>query len=475
MQDGKLVNLLGLLTNSERTQFTTFLESPYFNRREDVRELAELLMEMKESKGADRDDAALYTAIYGETAFDASRFNNLKTLLRKQLLRFLSQTAYEADPVAQDQFLLRKLNAAEENKYFPSFYKKGLQRLEKADLQEADRYTARLALEEAYIVFVARRPQRGAVDHLQTTIDQLGNGFLLRMYKLLVFARNHEAIFGTDLQFPWKAQILDYVAHEGDQLPSVVKGYRALYMLLEDPETDTPFLFLRRMLAVHSAEWSRTESLNLYIGAINYAVRRLNDGHLAYLTELFELYKELLATELLLEKGKMPAFHFKNILNVALRCRDFEWAQDFLQSYSGSVGQDYRNNLVEFSEGLLRFHMREFEAAERHFHRVLDGYKDIFYGLDARAYLLQIYYETGDSRGLESLAHSFRMFLDRSKGISGERRRQYNAFIRHLRQLSGIPLNDKARYAKLKAEILKKDAKGMGTKWLLEKIESLES
>ena len=106
---------------------------------------------------------------------------------------------------------------------------------------------------------------------------------------------------------------------------------------------------------------------------------------------------------------------------------------------------------------------------------VLNGYKDVFYGIDSRAFLLQIYYETGNSLGLETLAHSFRMFLDRNKGISPTKRNQYVSFILHLKRLSNIPLRDKERLKQLKNDILDKSVKGMGTRWLLSKIEELEA
>ena len=82
--------------------------------------------------------------------------------------------------------------------------------------------------------------------------------------------------------------------------------------------------------------------------------------------------------------------------------------------------------------------------------------------LDARMYLLQIYYETGESLALESLAHAFRMFLDRNKNLSQNRKREYIDFILHLRRLSNIPLHDRKRLQKLREQIKEKAHRGMG-------------
>ncbi|MEM7040763.1 MAG: hypothetical protein AAF570_27625, partial [Bacteroidota bacterium] len=122
---------------------------------------------------------------------------------------------------------------------------------------------------------------------------------------------------------------------------------------------------------------------------------------------------------------------------------------------------------------LLMYHRQDYEASERFFNRLLQDYQDVFYGFDARGHLLKIYYETNDMRGLESLLHSFRMFLDRNKDVAPEKRRQYVTFLNHLRKLLNIPLNDRGRIEKLKKEILEKESKGMGISWLIEKIDVL--
>ena len=474
MQDSKLVHLFGLLSPSERKQFTLFLASPYFNKREDVRKLAQSVEKrfIKTSKGGNEE--TLFPEVYPDEPYHASRFNNLKTALQNLLLKFLSQITYEQDPAAPNRYLLARLNATEDEKYFLSYYKKAVTHLEKSKLPESDLHLELMFLEEAYNAFHDRKPQRDGADHLQHSIHHLGKSFLVRVYKAFIEDLTRKSIMGSGLKLTWKKRVLEHIENPFTEVSVVVRGYHTLYQLLSGEDSNA-FETLRDLLKEHAGEISQLETLNLYTGLINYAVRLINDGHLDYLLKIYTLYLEMLDSGVLLDKGKISAWYFKNIMNAALRVGEYTWAESFLEHYKDRIDSDYNNNLLEYSTGLLRFYTRNYESAEGCFYRVLDGYKDVFYGINARAYLLQIYYETGNPLGLESLAHSFRMFLDRSTAISEARRRQNVAFILHLKRLANIPLRDLNRLEKLEQDITSKAEKGMGSAWLLEKIGELKA
>ena len=89
-----------------------------------------------------------------------------------------------------------------------------------------------------------------------------------------------------------------------------------------------------------------------------------------------------------------------------------------------------------------------------------------------RAYLLMCYYEVGDSIGMESLVHSFRMFLSRSDRVSDSHRESYLEFMRVFRRVLATPPKDNARLQVLKSDIdsLKFSA---GKSWLLKKVTQL--
>lgn len=474
MKDSKPVYFLRRLSSSERKRFREYVASPYFNRREDVVTLLEVLEGRYISGKKGGEDEAIFGLVYKGDTFNKTRFKNLKTTFLNLLVDFMAQSEYQADTAAQNQYFLRKLNQTQEEKYFSGYFEKARTKLEKLPLSESDLFQERMALAEIYNEFQARQPRRGSEDHLQAAIDHLGNSFLIRMLKHIIHAFNREAILGTSPELYWLGQVMDYVQRNQARLPGVVVGYYTLYQVLDQPDSAALFNEMRSLLQTRSDDFSKVEALNLYTGTINFAARRLNDGEQLFLEEIYQLYREMLDRELLLDKDKISSWHFKNIVNVALRSAHFDWVETFIDEYEGRVTPDYNRNAFFFNRGMLHFYKQEFEVAERNFHRVLEGFKDVFYGINARAYLLQIFYETSNITGLESLAHSFRMFLDRNRSISPTKRRQNIEFILHLRKLVNLPLNDREKFEKLRNEIQEKAEKGMGSTWLLGKIEEKE-
>lgn len=474
MKDSKLVHLFGQIPKPDRRRFALFLASPYFNKREDVATLAGELERRFFETGEGGRENEIWEAIYPGKKWQASRFNNLKTALQNLLLDFMAQTAFESDPAARNKFLLQRLNQIGERRYFPNYHKKALQQLEKSELPESDRLLERVALEEAFNEYHRRHGDPKTPDHLQEEVDALNEAFLLRAYHAMIQNLDRETILGKPLDLKWAGELVRRQDLQAEELSPLAYGYHLLYRLRAEAEPEAAYHQMRDFLRQGSGEISKQETLNLYIGLVNFAARQLNSGRLEYLQDIFQHYRDILQREILLYKNKIPAQQFKNIVNVALRCRQFDWAQNFITEYQGRVDRDYKGNLITYSRALTHFHTGNHADAESGFHHLLQDYQDVFFGLDARAHLLQVYYETGDSLALESLAHSFRMFLDRNKAVSHERRRQYIDFILHLKRLCNTPLHDRKRLGKLRQDIQAKKERGMGTRWLMEKILELE-
>lgn len=473
MQDSKLVYFLGLLPAKDMRAFKAYLGAPLFNDREGLKNLLNALEKHFVKGPGTASKEQVYREVYGDKPFKESSLKTSMSQLLKLLREFMAFAQFREDSAAQHRYFLKKLNALGEKKYYPKYHAGAISALEKAPLRAFDRFHELMSLEEEFQAFRDRQPGRDPRDHSGKAVEHLGNGFLLRMLRYQLRILNRKGSFQEGHQSSYLETALGYIEANLESLPLIVKLYHQLYLVQTHPEQPIYFLQVREMLTEHAGDFSKTDANELYVGILNYAARRLNEGDLAFLPRIFELYQEMLQHELIVERGQIWPWHFKNIVNVGLRLGRFAWVEDFIGQWQDKVSPDHAHNAYHYNQGMLHYYQDAYSEAERHFHTLLQDYKDIFYGLNARGYLLQIFYETGNLRGLESLAHSFRMFLDRNKEISHSKRRQYVAFINHLRKLISIPLSDKARLEKLRGEILKKDRKGMGTSWLLDKIGEL--
>ena len=192
---------------------------------------------------------------------------------------------------------------------------------------------------------------------------------------------------------------------------------------------------------------------------------------------LFPLMKKLLGIqilsskrieqEILIEKGKISRFTYKNVVGIALRLKEFTWAEQFILQYQEALNNQYKTNYVHYNLSKLRFHQQNYSEAMQRLQQV--EYDDLFLNLDAKVMLLKIYFELEEWEVLDSFTISFQRFLQRKKGL-GYHQENYANFVKLARKLLGVnPFNPNQRQ-KLEKEIIEK--KALSEKdWLLGQLE----
>ena len=64
----------------------------------------------------------------------------------------------------------------------------------------------------------------------------------------------------------------------------------------------------------------------------NYCIQQINRGERQFLKETFNLFKDQLEKELLLDEyGFLDQWHYKNIVTTAIRLKEMEWTQNFIE------------------------------------------------------------------------------------------------------------------------------------------------
>jgi|GEM_PF-1375471 len=470
MKEPKLIHFLKLLPKKERKQFRNYLASPFCNPRPGLVNLYEVLIRYYINGSSPFSLEKLHAKAYPDRTHNEKSLKANMSQLLSSYFDYLAYARFREDKPAQKRMVLEKLNALGEQQYFPSLHSKAVQSLEKEGITAADFHYEMTLLEEELNVFRTRVPKRDSQALMHTAIQHLGHSFLLRLMRYKIRVLNHQITYQPSLEFDLMDIGMQYIAQNSDQLPPIMRLYQNLIYSLSHPNDLKAYRKATALLSRSALSLARIEAEELYTSALNFVVRQTNQGQLEFLEEIFALYQDMLQHEIIVQKGKLSPWHFKNIVNAALRLEKFAWTQDFIQHWQDLIFPDYAHNAFHYNQAILYFHQNQFEQAERHFNLVLNDFKDIHYGLDARGHLLQVYFELGNMIGLESLAHASRMFIQRNQEISKERKRMYLRFINHLNQLINIPPKNHNRLGKLYQKIEHNTAKGMGTTWLKTKI-----
>lgn len=477
VEHSKLIYFLAALDGSGRKQFREYLASPVFNKQEEPRKLYAYIEKSCLRKGVvEIDDGKALKAIWEGEKVAEGKLQKVKTILLNLFLEYLEFRNWHDKAGRRKVGLLEELNALEDQSYFDQYYRKALQSLEKSKEKNLELFRHQLDMEAQRTIFLQKYSSRSEENHFGATSKALENHLVAYVLKFAFVAANQSRIVGEDSFPEWISACAEGVTFEQ------VKGYPLLeiyYLLYQtrSPETDASLLDqLRALIAAHASEFSHTETYDLFTGAINNASRQNTLTETARLQQLFELYQSMVEIYARgKEKGLSP-WHFKNIVYLGGRLGAFAWVEEMLlQGETLLVAEpDAKALSLIYNRGVLQFFREDYAAAAKSFYNILPDAKDIFYAADARAYLLMCYYETGDSMGMESLVHSFRMFLTRSEKVSEVRKESYLDFIRLFRRVLSTPLKDDFRLQQLKTEIegLKFSA---GKSWLLQKVVGLGS
>src|SRR5690606_33157843 len=170
----------------------------------------------------------------------------------------------------------------------------------------------------------------------------------------------------------------------------VIAVYLHCYRMLRFPAEEAHFQSFKSLLLDQSGRFSEEEMHGLFILAINYCIRRLNAGGDRYFREAFDLYREGLNKEYLLEDGILTRFTYHNIVAIGLRLGELEWVRYFIGEYKNRLEKPYR-------ESAFSYNLARLEYASGHHGYVLEllqkaNYRDPLLNLAAKTLLLKTYY-----------------------------------------------------------------------------------
>lgn len=467
----KLIHFLHGFSAVERRDFAAYLQSPIFNRREKLTQLFDFIAgRTLKSEPVEFDEEAAFKAIYPGEKFGPNKIRKLKNALLTQVQEFLEFEVWRAGRKASPPDVLIALNNRGDQDHFSHYYQKTLDKQEKmrASLEGLEAVFRR-ELERARADSTARKKESSFPAVMQT----LREVELTRMLKFTYLSLVREKIVG-EVSCPRVFRELVGTLEVGDLQGPLAKMYHLLCVSVLNPDNFEALQELKQLLQAEGRDIATEEIRDIYLGAINNFTWQnvlTKDEKLAELWALNRGMYELVVRE---RGNPLRLEQFKNMVMIGCRLAEYEWVRAFIEEAPQYLrGADDAIEVAgTFNTGVLYFYRGDFEAAESKFHRAMGILEDVFYELDGRAYLLMIYYETGDTRAMESLLHAFRMYLERGERVSENHRSNYGEFIRLFRRMLGLRPDDRARIEKLEKEIVRSEFR-TGQSWLLEKLAAL--
>lgn len=318
---------------------------------------------------------------------------------------------------------------------------------------EDDLYTSFVTAYQKHQL-IALRDVHDPKTNLPQALERLEKYYLYLKLKSYCELLNQETIVNIENNALTIESLLNTIERKGFNNEIPFKIYALILNLIQQPESVHIFRKLKYLVETHGAEFNQKETRNFYLYLINYCSIKINAGDTKYHKESFGLYKTALKEGVLFHNGFLSPWSYKNILELALRLSEIDWAADFIENYRYKVDQDHSQNAYNFGKARFLFHNREFEDVPSFLSKV-NVSDDVFYFLNVKRLYLKTYYELGNAYAFHNLVSTLLVNIRRNKTIKAERKEGYINMIRFSKKLIGIETFQKDKIVNLQKEILK--------------------
>ena len=473
MRNTKLYAVLEYFDKKEQSRLRKYLLSPYFNSNEDLVILFETVVkQLNSTKVKAFEKKEVWKKLENTKKYDDVRFRKYMSDLLKLIENFLAQEIYENSPLIRATNLLNAVETKNLTKMHNSTLRTARRLSEQIKHRDADYYYHQYLIELSYHKLTDFDNKRtNETSNEKEIIQNLDFFYFAEKLRIHSSMLSNQYLVKRDMESLFFDEVIEYVKNREFEETPAISIYFQIYLTQVEADNENHYFKLKKLLNKYYTLFPAAQAYDMYIFAMNYCIRRLNQGKPNALEELFILYKELLPKKLILVDGELSPWHFKNIIVTALRLKEYKWTEDFIGEYKNYLPEKIRENAVSFNLAQVYFYQKKYIKVSQILPMI--EYEDFTYNLGSKAMLLATYFETNEIEPLYSLFESFRAFLNRHKKFPPDRRESYLNLIKFTKKLTKLKARDKKGIQKLKDDI-EKNKNIASINWLLDKITELE-
>jgi len=451
MLKSRLIQVLRTFNKKELREFKKWVQSPFHNQREDVIKLYEYLIESTNLLNDNLlDKAFVFPRIYPNEIFDDSKMRQVMHFLFKTLEEYLFFQKESQNEFKKKITLLKVYGERHLDKAFSKTQKDIENYMQKALNPREDDLINYYQFQKEIGDFKSKI-KRSQELNLQELTDAYDRAYIAEKLKHACLILSHQRVYNAQYEIGLLEEILVYTEKNNLLENQRIGIHYYLYKIISANKVED-FYILKKYLK-DTTSIPKIEIRDAYLNCINFCISQMNTGNEVFIKEAFDLYKSGIEKKVLIENNILSRWTFKNTIAIALRLKEFEWVESFIENYNQYLEEKYRESFLHFNYAKLYYAKGDYDRALE----VIQKYEfsDILINLDAKTMLLKIYYETDEVKILESLLESMRAYIQRKN-----------------KKLLKVNPYSKAQKEKLKVEI--EAAKPLTEKaWLLKQLAEL--
>ena len=474
------INLLNNFSEKEINGFSHFVACPYFNTDRYVVRLLSVLK--RDVLGKRHFDEEMKNKVYEKVFSDKVTIKGLNIEQRKRLSakltgltrlaeRFLAVEALEENKVYRNDLVCQKLLEKKQYLLFNRTIRKEEKVLDvqtKRDFVYHKRYYNLSKNVLSHLYQTGQLLQEDNVSEVLYQMDVQSCIEKLKHYITMLSLTNALGRQYDTSSMNITLQLLDLPQYTEHPL---LRVYKIVIELMKTGK-ESVYKKLLSVLESNVTYIPRADLSEFYGILINHCVRQMRSEQFD-LRDLFDLYQNIEAKGLLVERNFVDVIKLKTAVNVGCRIGAFDWATEIIEKYKSFINKPIRESVWHYNCGVIAFYQKDYKKALSHFIRAENINAD--YDINCRVMLLKSFYENDehyDERTIQKL-RSTEKFFKENKNLSSTRKRSYKNFVRILIYIYKFRhLSTKMSLESIKEKLDKQDVNS-DRNWLLEKIAEL--
>ena len=439
MQDTKSLKLLRSLNKDEFFRLGKFLCSPFYSYSKASIALYEYLKKYYpdfDSKKLTKEK--VWTKLFPGKPFNENSYWKLCFSFFKLLEKFLVALQLEAQPNEEKKMFIRALGQRHVYGLFVKESKTLLNEIEKQPYQDIHSYSDSLWLKHDYFFNSLTDKYGNAAYTVEDAMEDLDRFYLLAKLRFAAEIKNRERMFSKKVPIKLLEECLEASDEYAAENPTYLMYKNVLHLYMPE-KAEAAYQKGKKLLEEQFFLMSKHDQNEVMLNLRNYAIRELNKGRKSFLEEVFALFKVGIKLDLIVVDGKISEATFGNIAKVACGVKEFEWAENFIESYEKYLDEKVREDARTQILLTLHFEKDDFDETIR-----LYGQHEIsnkLHRLSADLIFMKAWFSKFEKDKqlydlLISTLGRFQKFNQRRKDIPEQRKMQMINFILPLRQLS---------------------------------------
>ncbi len=321
-------------------------------------------------------------------------------------------------------------------------------------------------MENCMYEYLVNNPAKSKLNNILPVSDALDDYYILQKLKLICHAVN-EAKFTTYNQIPrFNENIIGMANDINSKNKPLFDFYLTIYSLFTDSDTVGSYTIIKQKLECADVI-DESERRIIFQYVINYCIMELNSGNHNFELELFDIYRTYLRK---IEDRVFSPFRFKNIINLSLKLKQFDFAGSFIDEYGKRLPAEQQQTVIAFNKAKLNYELKNYDDIIDTLQNIKTG--DLTFNLSSKVLLVKTFYEKREFIFLESFLETFRVYVLRNNAINISSKKTYLGFIKNCKKLIVLDVKSKKDIDLFAARINKQENL-TDKNWLLEKIATI--